>query len=268
MECTATPLDMSGQDTRHRLRDTFARVIAPKRNRDHTRDTSASSYEHLIRLLAAQIDETVLPRKFELISDAEVVATLVVSNRRLIALTIGEVCVGASGSGDQDATDVARGYAQALKTLSADHEVISLRSAGRAFEAVTSGTACSAKRLAGFGDPSCFENQTKLFLEQLHGRSLGWIYTASQDEPVGYDPDDAVFAALHELHEALEQSDQTDAQSLRKAEPNCTAFAISQGVQALIATERGRRLVIALPEAQSGDALLAWRALFGGPDVA
>lgn len=255
--------------TTQRLRGAFERMITPPDASDLRANPVAQSTPELMRILAFEIDETVLPRRLMLRSNGETVAELTVTNRRLVGLNVGGRAVEVAPDEDVDPDEVARRYAGALASLCAASGPLELCRAGRAAKATTGSTACTAHRLAAATDTPDVEDRVKAFLQHIHAASSGWIYRAEQDEAVAYDPDAAVFEALRRLDDALcAQAKETGAfQKLDRPGPLCSAFEITADVQVMVATERKTRLIVGLPKARLAEAMTQWQSLFATSDA-
>ncbi|MFK7940964.1 MAG: hypothetical protein AB8B82_16410 [Roseovarius sp.] len=251
--------------TTRQLRAVLERAAGPHDVLRPAPQRHAADFAALIAMLRFEIDETVLPRRVVLMCDGTTCADLVLSNRRLIRLSIDGQVIEAGTTGDADPDDVARRYAEALKALSARSGPLTLHHAGRAGHSVTSASACTATRLAGFGTTTQLGNRMKQFLESVHAGSKGWIYHAQGEEPVAYDPGAGVFEALRRLDTRLAEDakDTSDMRRLTRNDPQCRAFAFGADVQVLLVFDRTARVVVALPEAQLKTALTTWQTLFG-----
>lgn len=268
MQSTASLRQFTCDATTQRLRGAVERMIETFPSDQPKPVRVAQSYPDLIRLLAFEIDETVLPRTLVLVHNDIHVAQLVVTNRRLVAMTVEGQSVAPLSETDPDPDDVAQQYAGALARLFASTGVLELRSAGRAAQAVTGSTACTGQRLAAVSDKPVAQNRVKQFLQSAHSGSLGWIYRSDGEEAVAHDPDAAIFDALKTLDAALDaQAEQrTASHKLDRPGPLCTAFSLLPGVQVLVATHRKTQLVLAVPEADFSDVMTHWQSVFRSPE--
>ena len=264
---TANATRVYDSDTALLLRETLSSIGNPAGPPWGDRDTPARSYEELVERLACEIDQTVLPRKLALVEGSRVVCSLVLSNRRLIEMTAGNADINSARNSEADPDAVARGYAQALQKLIAEHGALHLRRAGRAVQTASQGNACSAARLSGYADTKCFDDQLKAFLKLLHATSLGWIYRADGAEAVAHDPQAETFERLLTLDSnILTQSDDPARPArLNRSAPICTAMTLSNEAQSLIASDGKDRLVAAIPQSQLEAALALWQQVYGRP---
>lgn len=262
MARSANAQHLPHENKAHRLRDAFERLAMPREALLEHRARPAETYEALIKALVGHIDETVLPRRLALLSGDAIVATLVLSNRRLTELELDGNPVQPATEEDADPDAVARSYARAFKTLMSRAAPLEIRLLGRAAQAETSSTACSAERLAEFGAAARFENRLKAFLKPIHRRSLGWIYRPAKGEAVAHAPDTGMFERLRDLDTRLDQA-KDDARQASRSGPVCAAFALGGDVQVIVARDEKDRVILALPEAQLPAALSEWQRIFG-----
>jgi len=256
----------------HRLRGVIERLTTPREALCEESGLAAPGFKELIECLVREIDETVLPRRLALFSGDDAVATMVVSNRRLLELDIDGRKVGMDANKDASPETVACAYAHALKTLSARSGPLVLRMVGRAPQALTSSEACSARHLAEFSETPYLKNRLRTFLKQFHTASHGWIFRAGDGDVVGHDPDEEIFKSLT----ALEQKVRSQADSrkgfrqLDRPTPLCVAFSISDNIQAMVVSDGNDLLVAALSHSDMTRALQQWSAIYGrhSPDTA
>lgn len=254
-------------ETAHRLRDAFVRTTTPPDALRAEKQTPGQNFKELIQCLSREIDETVLPRKLALYSGDDIVATMIVSNRRLVELEIGGEKVEVQSDGDADPETVARAYAQALKSISARSGSLLLRPIGRAPQTAMNSAACTAQHLSVFGEASAFENRMQLLLKQIHTHSFGWIFRPGEGEAVAHDPKADIFERLKTLDQNVMAQAKNNGRFSRvdKSRPFCSAFALTDNVQALIATDGSDRLVAAVPQADLCSAMDHWHQVFGRP---
>ncbi|MEO1138465.1 MAG: hypothetical protein AAFW87_03315 [Pseudomonadota bacterium] len=248
----------------HRLRDALLRVTESSETLREEKATLSKDCAELIDRLSQEIDETVLPRKLALLSDTGVAAVLVVSNRRLIELEIDARKIVIDAEKDSDADTVARSYAAALKTLSARSGPLRLRSVCRAPQIATGSTACTARHLAKYSTASSFENRMKAFLKLCHPSSMGWIYWSGDGQNLAHDPHKDTIKRLRVLEQQLEPqaNNQGSLSRLDRSGPICSAFALSEDLQAVIATDGKDRLIAAFPRSKIAAVMTNWHQVF------
>lgn len=155
------------------LRSMLDRVMTPSEALRKVEDVPARDFARLISRLSQEINETVLPRTFTLCSDTGTEATVVISNRRLIALEIGERKVELDAERYRDAGAVAREYAKAIKALFLRSGPMRLRLVGRAPAIMAQGRTCTATHISQVAHQPGFENRMKAFLKGSHAQSPG-----------------------------------------------------------------------------------------------
>ena len=266
MRYSSSAHKLADKATVGQMRGTLERVLTP---RDALREETSAplrDFADLIKRLSQEIDETVLPRRFVLLSDAGSEATFVVSNRRLVELEIGDKKIEFGIETNTDADTVARVYAKALRALSLRSGPLRLRPIGRALNVATQGTTCTARHIAEFNSQSRFENRLKAFLKGTHQNSLGWLYESSDGQTVTHDPDKTVIEMLQRLKDAA--MSKTERHSpIRSIEtlsvPTCSTFTIAPDVQVLIAEDGKDRLFAAFPASDQVMVLKKWHRVFG-----
>ncbi len=255
--------------TGERLRDILARAATPADSLRAELAAPSRDFTALIGLLSRQIDETVLPRRFALVSAAGTEASFVVSNRRLIELEIAGRKIAFDSDAHADADSVARTCARALKALSLRSGPMHLRLVDRAPKVATQGTTCTARHIAGFSAATGFENRMKSFLKATHARSLGWLYRAEDGQAVRHAPDAAVIDILARLDRTVadQAEDRRAARRVERGGPSCTTFAIADDCHALVAEQGKDRIVAAFPADGITAAIAAWHRIFQRSDA-
>lgn len=255
---------MNDNATAHLLRGMLDRVMAPSEALSGSEDMPARDFAGLISRLTQEIDETVLPRTFALCSDKGTEATIVVSNRRLIELKIGENKFEPDNERYRDADAVAREYAKAIKALFLRSGPMRLRLAGRAPAIMTQGTTCTATHMSQFGHQPGFENRLKTFLKLSHSQCLGWIYEESNGRILTHGSDGELTKRLQSLRDIVLSKAESRKIACRidTACPSCSAFAITQDVQVLVAEDGNDRVFAAFSNSGAFKAISAWRQVF------
>lgn len=249
------------------LRSMLRRVITPIDALREIEDEPSRHFAGLIKRLSQEIDETVLPRTLALCSDAGIEATIVVSNRRLVELKIGEQKVEFNAGQNSDAAATAREYAKAIRALALRSGPMRLRFAGSAPANMTQGVTCTATHMTKFGLQAGFENRLKTFLKISHAQSLGWMFQGGDDQIVTHGSDDELMRRLQTLREVVisKAEDRKNASRIKAAGPSCSAFSITQDAQVLIAVDGTDRLFAAFPSARILEPVSAWRQVFNTP---
>lgn len=251
-------------DMTDRLLGAIERLILPCEELIDENTLVAHGYKSLIDLLAREIDETVLPRRLALFSGEQAVATLIVSNRRLLQLEIEGKKIKTDTGLDTSPERVANTYAQALQALCARTSPLVLRMVGRASHTSAS-TACSARHLSEFSEAPCCKNRLKAFLKEIHPLTHGWLFRSDESEAVAHDPDKTVFKKLAALEQKVdsEHEARNRVQHLGRNDANLAAFAISTELQAIVVVDGRDRLIAALPLSEMARAFAHWNTVFG-----
>jgi hypothetical protein len=255
---------MTDKATAHLLRGMLDRVMTPSEALRGSEDMPARDFAGLISRLTQEIDETVLPRTFALCSEAGTEATVVVSNRRLIELKIGENKIELDAERYRDAGAVAREYAKAIKALFLRSGPMRVRPAGRAPAIMAHGTTCTASHISQIGHQPSFENRLKTFLKMSHAQCLGWIYQSGDGRILTHGSDGEVTNRLQSLRDIVlsKAANRKTACRIETACPSCSAFAITQDVQVLIAEDGNDRIFAAFPNSGVFKAISTWRQVF------
>ncbi|WP_135502103.1 hypothetical protein [Roseovarius aestuariivivens] len=264
MQYAATAHKLADQAAIARLREKLLRVTTSCDALHEEKSTLSQDYAALIAHLSQEIDETILPRKFALFSDAGIEATFVVSNRRLIELKIGKRTVEFDTEMDTDADTVARVCARALRALSLRSGPLRVRPIGRATKVNRNGATCAARHLLEYSRLSQLQNRLKTFLKTTHSKSLGWVYHSADGQIVSHDPDKTIRDHLHKLLQKV-MSENVGCRRLGRlgrAGPTCSAFEMATDIQVLIADDGNDRLLAAIPTSHLSKALAQWNQVF------
>jgi len=237
------------------LRRTLARVAAPDADLRASLREAAHGPEDLIRLVARQIEETVLPRSYALIADRQDLARLSISNRRLMALSLvtQETDIGA----DEGALSAAQIYARRLHALARDAAgPVRLHLLGRASGLGGGMASCSARALvesfAALGGDGGLDG----FFELLSGQCLAWLRVEGGQGETGSDGPADVLATLRRL---LPEHGRTGCPKVGQ-KPACTVIALGDAGRAVIATDGAACMLALVPEAALAAVLAAWKA--------
>ena len=259
-----TARTLAGETAADVLRSMLRRVITPIDALREIEDEPSRHFAGLIKRLSQEIDETVLPRTFVLCSDAGIEATIIVSNRRLVELKIGEQKVELDADQNSDAAVTAREYAKAIRALALRSGPMRLKLAGSAPANMAQGVTCTATHMSKYGLQVGLENRLKTFLKMSHAQSLGWIFQGSDDQIVTHGSDNELIQRLQAVREVVvsKAEDRKHASRIKAVYPSCSAFSITQDTQVLIAIDGTDRLFAAFPNDRILEAVSAWRQIF------
>jgi len=268
MRYSATAQKLGNEAAVNRLRDKLLRVMKSCDALREEKSAPSQDYAALIERLSREIDETVLPRKFALISDAGIEATLVVSNRRLIELEICGRKIEFDAEADTDADTVARACAKALRALSLQCGLLHLRTIERASKVTTKGTTCAARHLMQYSRPSHLQNRLKAFLQATHASSMGWIYHSGDGQTMKHGPDEGIVQDLDKLHQRVisQANDRERVRRVERAGPTCSAFAMTADAQVLVAEDGNDRLLAVFPVSDLTKVMTNWHQVFRRPE--
>lgn len=214
----------------------------------------------LILRVAQEIDETILPRRIDIVADGRVAATLVASNRRLLALQT-EPPTPLPDSDSPEA--VTQAYARVLLQIAAQAGHTELRRHGRATGATTNHSSCSAAQLAAFAADTSPEQPLKRFLNDIGSHAHAWLAIADDGARTSFGGQDQYRAQLTALEQFTAQSrgKKTGLRHLRRSGPTCTVLALSPGLRAIIASDADERILLAVPEDHTARVLSKWQQI-------
>jgi len=260
MRYSATAQKPGNEAAKDHLRDKLLRVMKSCDALRQEKSTPLQDYAALIERLSREIDETVLPRKFALVSDAGTEATFVVSNRRLIELDIGGRKLEFDAEADTDADTVARTCAKALRALSLQCSLLHVRTIERAPKVTTKGATCAARHLLQYSRPSHLQNRLKAFLQSTHANSMGWLYHSGDGQTVTHGPDEGIMQHLNKLHHKVisRANDRECVRRVERAGPTCSAFAMTADAQVLVAEDGNDRLLAVFPTSDLTTVMKTW----------
>lgn len=242
-------LDDGGGDGVALLERALRRFAAAGRSRPRRRFSPSPCHEAVLRALLAEMDETVLPRQFELISDTGAKLVLTVSNRRLLS-------VAGAGEGIRAATDPEDLADQAMVMLralldQADSVTLDVIKAAPPDTAASS-ISCSVRLLADAAGLAAFDDTDDAlpgnFVEMVKALAHAWLrFDTGWRDREGDGPDDlieqlkSVGRQVRDGGVPLLQESQ-----FRLHEPNCLLLPMDDGRTLVIAVADGTRLMALL----------------------
>lgn len=258
-ETTGTSLD--------RLREALNRLGMERGALLQDMRRTARGQDQALRLVIEEIDEIVLPRRIDLVSDAGLGATLIASNRRLIDLRGTGLPQTSIAEEDGDADTAALRHVRSIRAVADRAGSIALRPVGRSSSPGSGATSCTARSLAQAGRSMGQEARINRFLERIAPRAIGWICDRGDGaEVLAQGPDD-VRDRLASLDTVLTGARHTSGrpERLERAGPTCTVLAMGPGLQAVVARDGRSRLLAAVSETDTNLVLATWTDVFGRP---
>lgn len=259
---TARTTDQTESDIARHLRNVLVRL-----SQDHIQflqhaQSRKQSYSALLPKLVQEISEIILPRKIALVSDDQVVATLVAANRRLLSFYTNASAPIAEMTPEASAEAVAAVYLDAITDIEENSGPIVLRHLGRAPNPSTGNAACSAMFLAEVGLHSRSSDPLQLFWERVQPLALGTIASFDQQDVsrTGEPTATELLQNLEGLH-LKQREEHKKRHPLERSGPSCSAFEIAPGIQGLLAANQASYLLAAVPEACVQDAFNIWREI-------
>ncbi len=214
-------------------------------------------HPELMAAVLREIDETVLPRQITLRSDANAVAHLLVSNRRLMGLTSpGQDATGNSPPA-QDPEAAAAWYVAQLNRLFADCRKGSCQVTARINAAMGSRISCSPQMLAQaagleWGGPAS-DPAPDTRVEDLQQLALAWLQRQSTTE-TGRAGQDALIDLLQKT-DAARAGSGSRASKFRGGRTAFSLLRISASLAIAVLEDRDKTLLAVIPADKADQAI-------------
>ena len=210
-------------------------------------------------LIAREINETVLPRRIEVLNGSRVIARLLVSNRRLYALETED---GADPADPADPQEAASIFALTLQKLTHGLDDVRFRPLAEEFDKADYPTSCAARALAmaagvPLGDRSTLKG-LEPFRDALAPLTRAWLLdTASDGEHTGGDGElvSRLQAVRSEMQTARKSRFDTRAAS-------CTILPVAEGRAILIAAAGKQHFFAVIGQDDMQAVISAWQRQF------
>lgn len=213
-----------------------------------------------LQLVLREIDETVLPRRIALRTDQGAQAELLVSNRRLAAVSVkGRAGADAEPSDPKEAAQI---FGRRLHAVLGKARSVVLNAARHDFDPSGRLIGCSAMSLARVLRTS-FRSDNKAsgladFLTWIEEESLAWL-ALGPGVPERSGGDIKLVGALRSF--AARAPEASGAQVGGRA-PACTVLPLPDGRVILSVSGRGGRMVAILPPERRASIIKAWQMQF------
>ena len=256
----AAPAD----ETAQRLRHVLARLAMGRDDLGMWLTPTVHGEVELLARVIRETDETVLPRRMDLVSAQGLRATMTVSNRRLIAFRLtGQVAGEPAGDPSPDA--IATDHVKSVLAIAADPAGIAFRQPERAPQASADATSCTARALLGAARSVAREGGMLRFLRATAPRLQSWICRIGEARKSFHGPEGARMEKLEiiEAHLARGQPGQNRRERLERPRPSCAFYPVSEGGRIVAARDEKSVLVAAVSEADAQAVLNEWRRIFG-----
>ncbi|MCB1395653.1 MAG: hypothetical protein KDJ98_06675 [Rhodobacteraceae bacterium] len=246
-----------------RLAHVIERLAAESPALARTRRARAGDGESLLVMLLREIDETVLPRRIVLLSQAGEVAQLAAANRRLTALRTGGRLASPQGADAGDPAAAARFYAMRLQALLDRPGRMAMRVDRKPIAADPDTVSCSARSLAasiGLAlGPSAGSGEARDFLRAIEAMTLAWLYVGGKaGEERHRGPGDLVAG----LQAFRGQARKAATASIRAVRPDCLVLPIPDGRALLRATAGDEQVLAVLPPDAVNPVMTTWQKVF------
>lgn len=250
-----------------RIQACLIRLNAPFRVPESPGSQAKAQLPGLVDQVIREVDETVLPRRFEVLIEDRVCACLFISNRRLVHMDVSGAPVLPRAESDITAEVAARAYVAALRRLGEDMARPSLRLAERTAIGTAGHAACSAAHLSQAAETTGAETRLQTLLARLAPLAEGWSATfgaqrlAKPNQP----PELAERLQRIENRAVLVAGKSTQYERLDHGAPACTALPLSADMTLILACHGTDRILIALRISELPNALRLWQSLFSAP---
>lgn len=249
-------------DAATRLRETLARVAADRENVLAETQQPLADASALLSKVAAEIDETILPRKLAIVSPDGVEAAMILANRRMLEFGADSVALGQQNHGDGQLP--ALSYAQALQEIGDKAQGVSLKRFGRAEAPTTSSASCSAAALASAGTTLQQGNRLLEFFRAIRGDAKACILNQGAGKGVRRGGKEGLLQRLDALDQriAARGNVPTRMKRVERAEPTCVAHGLGDNMQAIIASDGAERLLAAVSEERVRAVISGWQKVY------
>ena len=243
------------------------RLNAPARTSENPGSQGQTRPDGLVDQVIREVDETVLPRRFEVLIEDRICACLFISNRRLIDMEVSGTPVLPRAGTDITADTAARAYVAALRDLGDDTSRPNLRLAGRTVIATAGDAACSAMHLWQAAGTPGGENRLQTLLERLAPLAEGWSASFGAQRLADPKQPSELALRLQKIEGSLPPAARKSAQyeRLDHGTPACTALPLSADMTLILACHGTDWVLIALRTAEMPNALRLWQNLFSAP---
>lgn len=250
-----------------RLRAVLLQLARDRDAMDRDMRQTAETHDQALRLVIGQIDETVLPRRIEMLSGDHVIGSFVASNRRLIDMSVAHASPNGEAGETGTTEDVALQHVETIRSLAERAGKLVLRPAGRASIAGAGERSCSTRSLLRAGQALGQEARITRLLDRIAPHSEGWIcHVGGGEDSRSHGPED-IRDVLMSIDAALgsRQRQSGTPGRLEHAGPSCSVLAMGPGLQAIVARDGRSRILACVRQSEVDTILSIWRALFGKP---
>jgi hypothetical protein len=250
-----------------RLRAALVRLGDPRERLLQGMHTEARGHEQALWLIIEEIDETVLPRRMDLVAETGVVGSFIASNRRLIDLTVSEGAAAPRAFETNDPDEAAQHHVEAVRSIAEITGRLALRPAGRARKPGAGATSCSTRSLLRAGQAIGQDARLTRLLDRIAPHAEGWICDYGDGRESRGDGSAAVRERLKALDKALTGSHRRDGrpERLERAEPTCSVLAMGAGTQGIVARDGRSRVLACIRPSEVARVLDIWCTIYGSP---
>ena len=211
-------------------------------------------------LIAREINETVLPRRIQVLDGARVVARILVSNRRLYAV---ETEAGANPADPSDPQEAAGFFALTLQQATRDLACVQFRPQASEFDKADYSTSCAARALAmaagvPLGDRSTLTGLAP-FRDALVPVATAWLLadaSGDRDESGG---DAGLVSGLQAVRREMETAKKS---RFSTRNVSCTVLPVAHGRAIALASAGGHHLLALIPRDATQAVISAWQRQF------
>lgn len=256
-QITPGPNDKAEQ----RLRKVLKRLCAERTALSAERNTPAENGLGLVRRVIDEIDETILPRRIDIVAGGQVVARLIASHRRLIALDTAHPVPESNATPE----GMARAHVETLVQIGDSHPQASLCCRGRIENVATDSQSCSVEQLAACTVADDRTEPLERFLGEIVDRAQGWIRLGGRTTILGSGGSQDLVVRLADLGQLVAEKRmyKGSLSRLKRNEPTCSILPFSRTLRAVVASDSDDYVIAVLHHEDVTGTLADWQRFYG-----
>lgn len=252
--------------TEQRLRKVLKRLCAERSVLSAERNTPAENGLGLVRRVIDEIDETILPRRIDIVAGGKVVGRMIASHRRLIALDTAHP----APEGNATPEGMARAHVETLVQIGDSHPQASLCCRGRIENVATDSQSCSVEQLAACTVAHDRAAPLDRFLGEIEDRAQGWIRLEERTTILGSGGSGDLVARLADLGRLVVEKRmyKGSLSRLKRSEPTCSVLPFSRTLRAVVASDSDDYVIALLHHEDVAGTLADWQRFYGAKSPA
>lgn len=256
-QITPGPNDKAEQ----RLRKVLKRLCAERTALSAERNTPAENGLGLVRRVIDEIDETILPRRIDIVAGDQVVGRMIASHRRLIALDTAHPAPESNATPE----GMARAHVETLVQIGDSHPQASLCCRGRIENVATDSQSCSVEQLAACTVADDRTEPLERFLGEIEDRAQGWIRLGGRTTILGSGGSQDLVVRLADLGQLVAEKRmyKGSLSRLKRNEPTCSILPFSRTLRAVVASDSDDYVIAVLHHEDVTGTLADWQRFYG-----